>query len=121
MESYDLFPKPGDAERIRESAERLRVWRVEFARPVERMFSTTAQVAAVRLVDAGVPNAGILGGHSLRQRPTDREGVWLMEFGAPVCECAVEHENMAGFMSAVRANALHGRYRECGTEAWHEF
>ena len=121
MATYDFAPKADQIAEIADRRRRVRVWRVELAAPLDRLFCTTEQAATVRLVDMGVPDAGLLGGRSLVQRPTDRDGVWLMEFGTPVSEVAVEHQLMRGWMAVLRANGARGRYRECGTDTWYEF
>lgn len=114
------MPKPGDSERIRRANE-VRVWWVEFNAPVERMYCTTAQLALVTLVDMGITWAGLETHYHPRQHVTDREGVWLIEWGIPIVRMAVEEQHMRGWMELVRSNGIHGKYREAGTERVYEF
>ncbi len=120
MESFSLKPEPGDAERMAAYRES-RVWWVEFARPVERLFCDKAHLAVAHMVDAGIPWTGMESHHHPVRRPTDRDGVWLLEYGIPIDRLAVAHDNMRGWMEIVRANGLHGSYREAGTEQVYEF
>lgn len=121
MESYDLMPSAGQDERLRRRREEARVWWVEFAPPVERLFCDSAHLAAANEADYGVAWMGLETYHHPRRVPTDRPGVWLLEYGIPLGRMAVAHEWMRGWMEVVRANGLHGRYREAGTERWYEF
>lgn len=121
MEGFSLMPNEADRRRLRERRERLRAWWVEFARPVERVFATSAQCAAVVEADNGIAWTGLETRHHPRKVPTDRPGVWCFEYGIPVDRMAVDHEWMAQWMQVVRANGLHGRYREAGTDRWYEF
>ena len=121
METFSFMPQPGDAERIRVRLGETRVWWVEFDAPVERVFCDTAHVAAVFNADYGIAWTGMETYHHPRQTPTDREGVWCMEFGIPIDRMAVEHQHMRGWMEVVRANGLRGRYREAGTTTVYEF
>ncbi len=123
METYSFKPKPGDAERLRSHAERARVWWVEFREPVERLFCDKAHLAAAHEADYGVAWLGLETHHHPRRMPTDRPDVWLLEYGIPIERMAVDHAWMRGWMEVVRANGVHGRYREAGVvpERWYEF
>lgn len=121
METFSFMPKPGDAERVRVRLGETRVWWVEFEPVVERLFCDTAHLAVAHEADYGVAWAGLETPHYPRQLPTDRDGVWLLEYGIPLDRMAVEHQHMRGWMEVVRANGCHGRYREAGTERWYEF
>ena len=121
METFSFKPQPGDAERIRARLDETRVWWVEFDQPVERVFCDTAHVAAVINADYGIAWTGMETYHHPRQSPTDREGVWCMEFAAPLETMAVEHDWMGPLMGVLRANGCHGHYREAGTEREYEF
>ena len=121
MEGFSFMPKPGDAERLRERVGRVRVWWVEFREPVERLFCDKAHLAAAHEADYGVAWLGLETHHHPRRTPTDRPDVWLLEYGIPIDRMAVEHEWMRGWMEVVRANGVHGRYREAGTDRWYEF
>ena len=121
MPTFDLMPKPGDAERLRERIACQRVWWVEFSAPVERIFCDGRHCASVIEADYGVTWMGVSTPHWPKRVPTDRPDVWCYEFGVPVDLMSVAHERMAGWMEVVRDNQLHGRYREAGTERWYEF
>lgn len=121
METFEFMPEPGDAERVRARLGETRVWWVEFSPVVERLFCDTAHLAAAHEADYGVAWAGLETPHHPRRVPTDRDGVWLLEYGIPLDRMAVEHQHMRGWMEVVRANGCHGRYREAGTERWYEF
>lgn len=121
MESYSFMPNAEDKRRLKERMDSTRVWWVEFPTPVERLFCDTAHLAAAVEADRGIAWAGLETYHHPRRMPTDRPGVWLLEYGIPIDRMAVEHEHMRGWMEVVRANGVHGRYREAGTERWYEF
>ena len=121
MRGFSFKPKADELEEFREMVEGTRVWWVEFDAPVERVFCDTAHVAAVFNADYGIAWTGMETYHHPRQSPTDREGVWCMDFGIPIDRMAVEHGCMRGWMEVVRANGLHGRYREAGTTTEYEF
>lgn len=121
METFSFMPKPGDAERIRARLDETRVWWVEFDPPVERLFCDSAHLGAAHEADRGVAWMGMETPHHPRRLPTDRPDVWLLEYGIPIGRMAVDHEWMALWMQVVRANQLHGRYREAGTDRWYEF
>ena len=120
MESFSFKPQPGDAERIRDLRES-RVWWVCFDAPVERLFCDKEHLAVAYMVDAGIPWTGMESHHHPRQMPTDRDGVWLLEYGIPIDRMAVAHQHMRGWMEVVRANGLRGSYREAGTERVYRF
>lgn len=120
MESFSFMPKPGDAERIHALRES-RVWWVMFDEPVERLFCDTEHLAVAHMVDAGIPWTGMESHYHPRRQPTDRKDVWLLVYGIPIERMAVAHDNMRGWMEVVRANGLHGKYREAGTERVYEF
>lgn len=121
METFSFMPNRADTEKLRRRVNDLRVWWVEFPEPVERLFCDTAHLAAAAEADRGIAWAGLETYHHPRRMPTDRAGVWLLEYGIPIDRMAVEHEHMRGWMEVVRANGVHGRYREAGTERWYEF
>ena len=121
MESFSFKPTAEDQRRLRERAERCRVWWVEFAQPVERIFCDSAHLGAAHEADNGMAWAGLESHNHPRRMPTDRPDVWLLEYGIPIDRMAVEHQWMALWMQVVRANQLHGRYREAGTDRWYEF
>lgn len=123
MESYSFMPKPEDKRRLRERMDRARAWWVEFAPPVERLFCDSAHLGAAHEADYGMAWMGLETYHHPRRVPTDRPDVWLLEYGIPIDRMAVEHEHMRGWMEIVRANGVHGRYREAGVfpERWYEF
>ena len=121
MESYRLHRTPEEEERLRRRDAETRVWWVEFPTPVERLFCDTAHLAAANEADYGVAWMGLETHHHPRRMPTDRADVWLLEYGIPIGRMAVDHGWMRGWMEVVRANGVHGRYREAGTETWYEF
>jgi len=121
MESYSFMPNAEDKRRIKERMERCRIWWVEFASPVERLFCDKAHLAAAAEADQGITWMGLETHYHPRRMPTDRPDVWLLEYGIPIDRMAVDHEWMRGWMEVVRANGVHGRYREAGTERWYEF
>ena len=123
METFSFMPNAHDAERLRRRVNDLRVWWVEFPEPVERLFCDTAHLAAAHEADYGIAWTGLETFHHPRRKPTDRDGVWLLEYGIPIDRMAVRHEWMGGWMEVVRANHVHGRYREAGVypEKWYEF
>jgi hypothetical protein len=121
METFSFMPKPGDAERLAERVARARAWWVEFSEPVGRLFCDTAHLPAAHEAEHGMAWAGLPASHGARRLPTDRPDVWLLEYEAPVERLAVEHQWMRPWMELVRANGLHGRYREAGTDRWYEF
>ena len=123
METFSFMPNARDAERLRKRVNDLRVWWVEFPEPVERLFCDGAHLAAAHEADYGIAWTGLATFHHPRRHPTDREDVWLLEYGIPIHRMAVPHEWMGGWMEVVRANGVHGRYREAGVypEKWYEF
>lgn len=121
MESYSFMPRPGDTERIRVKVGETRVWWVEFSPAVERLFCDSAHLAAAHEADHGVAWLGLETPHHPRRMPTNRPDVWLLEYGIPIERMAVDHEWMGQWMQVVRANGVHGRYREAGTDRWYEF
>ena len=121
MESFSFKPNADDARKLKERMDSTRVWWVEFPTPVERLFCDTAHLAAAIEADRGIAWAGLETYHHPRRMPTDRAGVWLLEYGIPIDRMAVEHGCMRGWMEVVRANGLHGRYREAGTKTEYEF
>ena len=121
MESFDFMPNRRDLERLQQRMDETRVWWVEFTAPVEQVFCDTAHVAAVFEADYGIAWTGMETFHHPRQVPTDQPGVWCLRFGIPIDRMAVSHEHMRGWMEVVRANHLHGRYREAGTKTEYEF
>lgn len=121
METFSFMPNKEDEERHRRRVEETRVWWVKFNDPVERVFCDKAHIAAVIEADYGIAWAGLETHHYPRQMPTDRPDVWVMEFGIPIDTMAVAHDRMKGWMEVVRANGIHGGYREAGTSRWYEF
>ena len=123
MGGFRFMPEPGDAERVRVRLGETRVWWVEFPEPVERLFCDSAHLGAANEADNGVAWLGLETHHHPRRVPTDRADVWLLEYGIPIERMAVDHEWMRGWMEVVRANGVHGRYREAGVfpERWYEF
>lgn len=123
MGGFRFMPEPGDAERVRVRVGETRFWWVEFAPPVERLFCDSAHLGAATEADNGIAWLGLETHHHPRRVPTDRAGVWLLEYGIPIERMAVDHEWMRGWMEVVRANGVHGRYREAGVfpERWYEF
>ena len=123
MESYRLHRTPEEEERLRRRDAETRVWWVEFPKPVERLWCDGAHLAAAHEADYGVPWLGLETHHHPRQLPTDRPDVWLLEYGIAIDHMAVAHQWMRGWMEVVRANGVHGRYREAGVypERWYEF
>ena len=121
MESYSFMPNGRDQERIKARMDSTRVWWVEFPTPVELLFCDTKHLAAANEADYGVAWMGLETHHHPRRMPTDRPDVWLLEYGIPIDRMAVNHEWMRGWMEVIRANGVHGRYREAGTETWYEF
>lgn len=121
METFSLAPNEGDRRRWQERVDSTRVWWVVFDPPVERLFCDKAHLGAAWQADYGIAWTGLETHHHPRQLPTDRPDVWLLEYGIPIERMAVEHEWMGGWMEVVRANGVHGRYREAGTERWYEF
>lgn len=115
------LPEAGGAERIRERMGEVRVWWVRLHPPVERLFCDARSVPSIIGADASMAWAGLGAGHAPRTVPTDREGVWCMEFAAPLETMAVEHDWMGPLMGVLRANGCHGHYREAGTEREYEF
>ena len=116
METFSLMPKPGDEERIRVKVGETRVWWVRLRPPVARLFCTTGQLATMARVEFDMGHH-----HGGTQRPTDRDGVWCVDYAAPLETLGVEHEVMGQLMALLRANGCHGRYREAGTQRWYEF
>ena len=123
MESFSFKPDPEAEERIRVRLGETRVWFVEFDPLVRRVFCATKELAAVTRADYGVAWTGVSTHHWPTTKPTDREGVWCVEFAAPIERMAVNHDDMPGWMAVVRANGCHGRYREAGVRPrrWYEF
>lgn len=116
MPTFEFMPKPGDAERIRVALGETRVWWVELRPPCERLFCTSQQLAAMARIEWNMGQD-----HGGRQRPTDRDGVWCVDYDVPLSTLAVEHDDMAALMGVLRANGCRGRYREAGTGRWYEF
>ena len=121
METFSFKPDPADARRHAERVAAAKVWWVEFSPLVERIFASAADVAAVIRADYGVAWTDIETHHRPRVLPTDRDGVWCVEFAAPIERMAVEEADMGEWMQLVRANGCRGRYRLAGTDRWYEF
>ena len=123
MECFSFKPSAEDQRRYQRQVDECRVWWVEFSPMVERLFCDTAHLAVAHQADYGVSWLGLETYHHPRRMPTDRPDVWLLEYGIPIERMAVDHEHMRGWMEVVRANGVHGRYREAGVypERWYEF
>lgn len=114
METFDFMPKADDIERFRIKLGETRFWWIEYDQPFEQIFCDSAHLAAAWEADFGVPWLGFELHHHPVRRETDREDVWLIEYGMPVGKMAVAHEWMKGWMELVRANQIHGCYHEAG-------
>lgn len=121
MNGFSFKPKPDELEEFKKLVDGTRVWWVEFSRPVERIFCDGRQCPTVVEADYGITWMGVSTPHWPRKVPTNKPDVWCFEFGVPVDLMAVAHERMAEWMKVVRANSLHGQYREAGTDRWYEF
>jgi len=121
METFSFQQKPDEQRRMQERMDSTRVWWVEFARPVERLFCDSAHLGAAHEADYGIAWLGLETHHHPRRMPTDRPDVWLLEYGIPIERMAVEHQWMPLWMEVVRANGVHGKYREAGTTTEYEF
>ena len=121
METFSFMPKAEDAERLRERVKATRPWWIEFDPPVTHLFCDRSHLAAAHEADYGIAWTGVSTHHHPRQVPTDRQDVWLLEYGAPIERMAVDEPWMPSWMEVVRANHIHGRYKEAGVGPWYEF
>lgn len=121
MESFSFMPQKGDAERVAEMIAETRPWLIEFTPPVTQLFCDRAHLAAANEADYGMPWTGVTTHHHPRRVPTDRPDVWLLEYAMPIERMAVDAKWMKQWMQVVRANHVHGRYKEAGVGPWYEF